>query len=159
MSIPSEFIVPYILSNVIALVLLILAWKLPRIARLLFFLLFAWAGWANTNAVLSDPGQYLNYSEFAFFDFYKDFILGFFSVHTKIIVLSIAFCQLLISISMLLKGSIFKLGCIGACIFFVGIAPLGVGAAFPSSLIGVMAIIFMNKRTGNNFLWKPENFQ
>ena len=150
---PEEFILPYMLSNLLAIFFLLASWKTPKIARVLFFLLFCWAGFTNANEVLKYPGQYLNYAEFTFLPFYKNFIDGIFSSYTQEIVLFIAASQMAIGISMLLKGCIYKLGAIGGIIFFLAIAPLGIGAAFPATIIGAIGL-FMIFNKANRFTWK-----
>jgi hypothetical protein len=57
----------------------------------------------------------------------------------------IATCQAFVAISILLKGWIFKTGCIGAIIFFLPYAPLGVGAAFPCTVIMAWHYLFCLK--------------
>ncbi len=151
---PKVIIVAYALSNLIALIVLWCSWKKPNIARLLFFLLFVWASWANSSTVLRTPEVYLEYADFTFLPFYKDFILGFFSRYIQPFVLSIAACQFLIGISMLLKGWVFKLGAIGGILFFVGIAPLGVGSAFPCSIIGALGLYLIYRANIDGFLWR-----
>ena len=147
---------PYVVSNIVAVLLLLATWRKPRIARVLFFLIFGWASWVNKSAVLDNPSQYLDYAQYTFLFFYKSFILGFFGDHIQEIVLVIAFCQLCIAVSMLLKGLLFKIGGIGAILFFLAIAPLGVGAAFPSTIIGSLAMLLLLIKSGRDYLWKPD---
>src|SRR5215469_13676826 len=131
----SNYLTLYIISNAVAVIMLFVAWKAPRFARLLFILLFAWASYTNWSYAVNNPNAYLNYSDLSLLNTYKQFILGWFSRHISIAVGFIATCQALIAISMLLKGWIFKTGCIGAIMFLIAIAPLGVGAAFPCTII------------------------
>jgi len=58
----------------------------------------------------------------------------------------------LIAISMLLKGRIFKLGCIGGIIFLLSIAPFGVGSGFPCTITFSIALFILLKK-GNQYLW------
>src|SRR6185312_1158068 len=124
----STYMMLYMVCNVVALLILLAAWKAPKIARLLFFILFAWAGYTNWSFVNHSPQSYLEYADLTFSNFYKEFILGWFSKHITLTVGFIATCQLLIAISMLTKGFVFKAGGAGAIIFLVAIAPLGVGS-------------------------------
>lgn len=119
----------------------------PKIGKLLFLILFGWASWANSTTVLKNPNVYLDYANYTFFPVYKHFILGFFHEHIQPIVLTIAACQLLIAVSMLSKGRALQIGCIGGMLFLVCIAPLGVGAAFPSTLIMALGMYFLLKNS------------
>ena len=65
----------------------------------------------------------------------------------------IATCQALIAVSMLLKGWMLKTGVIGAIIFLLGIAPLGVGSAFPFSITASLALYLILKDGTNDYLW------
>lgn len=146
------YLIAYIISNVVALVLLYCASAWPRIGRLLFLLLFAWASWTNWSTALRTPEVYLDYASLTFLDLYRDTILGWFSEHITLAVGIIATCQALMALSMALKGWIFKAGATGAIIFLVAIAPLGVGAAFPATLIMALAMgVLMSK--SHAFLW------
>jgi hypothetical protein len=146
------YLIAYIISNVVALVLLYCASTWPRIGRLLFVLLFAWASWTNWGTALSTPEAYLDYANLTFLDLYRQTIHGWFSEHIVLAVGIIATCQALIAVSMLLKGVLFKIGAAGAILFLVGIAPLGVGAAFPATLIMALAMgVLMNK--SHTYLW------
>lgn len=148
------YLIAYIISNVAALVLLYCASAWPRIGRLLFVLLFAWASWTNWGTALRTPEVYLDYANLTFLDLYRQTINGWFSEHITLAVGIIATCQALIAVSMVLKGWIFKAGAAGAILFLVGIAPLGVGAAFPATLIMALAMgVLMGKN--HSYLWAP----
>jgi len=149
----------FIISNAVSLLVLWAAWKNTRLARLLFFLLFAWASWTNWNTALFSPGTYLGEADLTFFNFYREFILGWFSGHITEAVGFIATCQALIAISMILKRWWLKAGGIGAIIFLLAIAPLGVGSAFPCTVIlaGAMYIVLM--APGHNFLWMRNKYK
>ena len=62
--------------------------------------------------------------------------------------------QGLIAIGMLLKDWVVRLAGLGAIVFFLAIAPLGIGAGFPATLVLVVAIYFILKNDDFNFLWK-----
>jgi len=143
-----------LLSNVVAVLQLVAAIKWPRIARVSFFLLFGWACWINWKTVHQNPADYLNYAALAWSDWYKNFINGWFAENTKSAVSLIAVCQGLIAISMLLKGWVFKIGCIGAMIFLISILPFGVGSGFPCTAIMAIAIFILLKKHGNDFVWE-----
>lgn len=147
------YLLLYIISNAIAILLLLLAWKQPRIARLLFFLLFGWASWMNWTTALQNPQFYIEYADLSFLRVYKQFIRGWFSTHITEMVGFIATCQALIAVSMLLKGRMLKAGCFGAIIFLLAIAPLGVGSAFPFSIIASVALYLILRNRLSEYLW------
>jgi hypothetical protein len=147
------YLLLYTISNVVAILLLWLAWKKPRLARLSFFLLFAWASWTNWTTALHHPKFYIEYADLSFLNLYKQFIHGWFSNHIAEAVGFIASCQAFIAVSVILKGWILKLGIIGAIIFLLAIAPLGVGSAFPFSLIASGALYIILRSRSSDYLW------
>lgn len=153
----TTYLLMYSISNAVALLLLWAAWKRSRLARLLFFLLFGWASWANWTTALYNPQFYIEYADLTFLNVYKQFIHGWFSNHITEAVGFIATCQALIAVSMLLKGWILKTGAIGAIVFLLAIAPLGVGSAFPFSFIASAALYFILRNRENDYLWINNN--
>ena len=83
----------YIISNLVALLMLWFSRRKPVTARALFFLLFVWAGVTNATTSISTPGVYLEYADFTFLPFYKSIILGFFGRNITVIVMCIAFAS------------------------------------------------------------------
>lgn len=146
-------IISYVISNVVALLMLWYSWKRPVTARALFFLLFVWAGFTNAATSLNNPRVYLEYADFTFLPFYKNIILGFFSRNITGIVIVIAICQLMIGISMLLNRRVFKLGCIGGILFLIGITPLGVGSGAPATIIWAIGLYFLYREGAKNYWW------
>jgi|KBSMisStandDraft_5_1062788.scaffolds.fasta_scaffold00223_3 hypothetical protein len=136
-----------LLANLIAIVQLSLALKWPRICRISFFLLFAWASWKNWTTVNSNEREYLIYADLTWSHTYANFIHGWFALHITPFVKTIAVCQALIAVSMSLPGRFFKLGAIGAIVFLLAILPLGVGAGFPSTFIMSLALLTLLLRT------------
>ena len=129
-----QFILPYIISNVVAMLLLIASIKWQQVARVSFAVLFIVAAWANARMALNNPNDYLEYSKYAT-GFYKQIINGIFSHYITPFVLVIAICQLLTGLGLLSKGLVFRSACMGGIIFLLAISPLGVGAAFPCTLV------------------------
>ncbi|MGI9553116.1 MAG: hypothetical protein ACR2MT_18055 [Aurantibacter sp.] len=154
MDLLQEYIVPWIISNSIAILLLLVAIWRPRLARFLFMLIFAWASWLNYTTAHNNPEDYLNYASFTPFDSLKDFINGWFHQNITLMVTAISFGQGVIALGMLLKGRWVKLACLGAIIFLLAIAPLGVGAAFPFSIIAGAASYFILKKDRLDYLWR-----
>jgi hypothetical protein len=148
-----EYIIPYLISQVVSIIILIAAWKRTRWARWLFSVLFFWAFATNMYIGVTNPDSYLDNARFAI-PLYQDFINGWFSHYNDIIIPLIAIGQLFIAIGMLLRGWWVKLSCIGSIIFLLSIAPLMVGAAFPFSITVSLAawLIFLND--DKNYIWK-----
>jgi hypothetical protein len=149
----NTYLIMYIISNTVALVMLWAAWKQHRVLRLMFFLLFAWASWTNWTEAINTPQFYLDYADLSFSGFYRDFIRGWFSHHITLAVGFIATCQALIGVSMLLKGWILRIGAIGAIIFLIAIVPLGVGSAFPCTLIMAVSMWSLLFEKETDYLW------
>jgi hypothetical protein len=148
-----QYWIPYTISNVVVLLFLLAAIKKPKLARLLFCVLFAWACWMNYTTSHNNPADYLSYADMAI-PVYKSFINGWFKDHITVMVTLISIGQGAISLGMLLKGWWVRLACIGAIIFLMGIAPLGVGSAFPFSLTASFAAYFILKKDDLNYIWK-----
>ena len=149
-----EYFVPWILSNSIAILFLVAAIKKPKLARLLFALLFIWACWLNYTTAHKTPDEYLNYASLTPFNPYYDFITGWFKLNIISMVTMISIGQGLLAIGLLLKGWTVRIACFGAIVFFLAIAPLGIGSAFPFSLIASAAIYFILKNDDLNYIWK-----
>lgn len=151
---PTDIVwIAYSISNVVAILLLWVSWKKTVWARVLFFLLFAWAAWLNSTTALSTPAMYTGYAQYAFLGWYRQFINGFFAAHTTPIVLTIAAGQAGIAIGMLAKGWFFRLGAVGAIIFLLSIAPLGIGSAFPCTLVMAAGMWLLYKKGSAQWLW------
>lgn len=151
-----EYFTPWIISNSAALLILLAGIRKPRLARLLFVLLFSWACWINYTTAHSTPESYLEYSSFTPFSFYKDFINGWFKENITLMVTSISIGQALIALGMLLKGWLVRIACMGTIIFFLAISPLGIGSGFPAPLISILTIYFILKKDNLNYLWKKK---
>lgn len=140
--------------NTFAALQLLAAFKWPHLARVSFFLLFAAASIINFRTSTESPWLYLDYAALTWSDVYRDFITGWFGNHLQPTVISIAVCQALISISMLLKGMLFKIGAAGGILFLLALLPLGTGSAFPSTAIMAAAICVLLTRHKNDFVWQ-----
>lgn len=126
-------IIAYIVSNIVALLLLFASWKHKQLARILFSVLFLYAAWQNWTGAHNNPQQYLGFGKYAI-GFYKEFISGVFSEMITPFVSFIAIAQLLIGLALLARGIVVKAACLSGIIFLLAIAPLGVGSAFPFSI-------------------------
>lgn len=148
-----QYLLPYIISQVASLIILVIAWKKTKWARWLFTVLFLWAACTNMYIGITSPGTYQLYADMAL-PFYSNFINGWFSHYSYIMIPVIAAGQFLIAMSMLLKGRWVKGACIGAIVFLLSIAPLMVGSAFPFSITVSLAAILILKNDEKNIIWK-----
>ena len=143
-----EYLFPWIISNAVSLVLLFVCYKWNKIGKYLFSFIFLAASVVNTFEAISNPSTYVDaYGKLAFF-FYKDFIYGFFSHHITVIVMFIAAGQLLISIFLFMGKKFLKYGVLGGIVFLLAITPLGLGSAFPATLLmaAALAVLFVKSR-------------
>ena len=154
MELLKEYLIPWIISNTVAILLLASTIKKPKLARLLFVLLFSWACWLNYTTAHNSPEDYLNYATLTPFNLYQEFINGWFKEHITTAVTLISIGQGLIALGMLLKGWIVRFAGIGAIVFFLAITPLGIGSGFPFTIIASLAIYFILKKDDLNYLWK-----
>jgi hypothetical protein len=146
--------IAYTISNIVGLLFLLASIKWPKVARLLFVVLFAGAGCFNYVTCHSTPDAYMMYSEASLFGFYKAFITGWFSQHITEVVSAIAVAQALIAVGMVLNKRWVKLAVIGVVLFLFGIAPLGIYSAFPFSLTLSLSAWFILKKDNLDYLWK-----
>jgi len=137
-----EYLIPILISNIIALVLLLAAWKAPRWARWSFVIIFLAAGAFNAFTASTTPEAYLTYGEMAI-PVYQDFINGWFADNAQTLVTLIAIGQVVVALLLAWHGVWFRLGVVGGIIFLLAIAPLGVGSAFPCSVILATALIVL----------------
>ena len=144
--IPREYLVMYLGANLIALVILALAFWRPRMARWVWVGIFVWAAWVNTMTAATEPWAYLAYAGLTPSALYRDFINGWFSTHIQPFVLTIAIGQLVTAILLSRSGPSQRLGVVNASIFLLAIAPLGVGSGFPFSLIAIASLLVMERR-------------
>ena len=148
-----QLLIPYVISQVVAIAFLLAAWKNTKLARLLFALLFVGASALNMYLGLTCPDTYLAYANMAV-TLYRNFINSWFSHYNHIIIPMIAVGQFAIGVGMLLKGWWVQWACIGAIIFFLSIAPLMTGSAFPFSLIVSWAAWLVLKKDKKGYLWQ-----
>lgn len=154
--IPREFLGPYLGSNIISTGLVFAAVKWPRLTRVPFVLIFVAAGLFNTYTAHTQPDVYLDYGDMAVLDVYRRFIDGFFSEYTQAIVLAIAVGQLSVGALLTGSGHLLRMGVAGGVIFFIAIAPLGVGSAFPATLLVAVALIVMQWRLAQDEVKKAQ---
>jgi hypothetical protein len=144
----NDFLIPYAVSNLIGLLLLWLNWKRPRAGLIVFGMIFLLAGIFNFYTASTTPEDYQQYASWAIINFYVEFITGFFRDHAEVIVKVIAMGQILIGALLLTKKGRMKLpAVIGGILFFIAIAPLGLGSALPATLIMALGLFMGYKRS------------
>lgn len=131
----ARFATPHLVAIAMGVLLLVVAWRRPLIARALYFGLFSWAACTNLWTATVHPHAYLEYAPLAVLGVYRDFILGFFAEHIQLLVLSVAACQAAVAFGLAFGRPLARIGLVGAACFLVAIAPLGVGSGFPSTLL------------------------
>ncbi|MBK6760941.1 MAG: hypothetical protein IPH85_05870 [Ignavibacteria bacterium] len=141
----STFWIAYGVSNAGGAILAITAAKWPIASRYLYTALFGWACWFNITTVLDTPEVYADYAYFAVFPFLVDFIDGWFSSNTLAVIIPVAIGQGLIALGMMLGGRWQRFAAIGAMTFFVAVMPLGIGSAFPATLLMGIGAFFLMK--------------
>uniref|UniRef100_A0A7S2XIR5 Uncharacterized protein n=1 Tax=Attheya septentrionalis TaxID=420275 RepID=A0A7S2XIR5_9STRA len=134
-SIP-DFLFPWFLSNMVGFCLLWIAIKFPQVSRKTWGFLLILASLVNSYVVLTDPTGYIEYGVVAIPPL-QHFIYSKFFASPTVLVLPIAICQGIIGLVLLRSQNqrLVKAGLMGATIFFFGVSLLGIGSAFPSSLI------------------------
>ena len=135
------FSFPFLIANGFSILLLLLALRMRKAARLLLSLLFFGAAFFNVYKAMTSPGAYMYYGDVVVFPLYEQFIKGVFSQHIQFYVIGIAVLQAFIGAFILSKGWMCRIGLSAAVIFLVAIAPLGTGAAFPSSIVMAAACV------------------
>lgn len=137
-----EHWLPYTITHVITFSLIFICYKWPKIGKVAWGIIFILAGIYNIYTGISNPQAYLGYSQGAV-SLYQRFINGLFSSYTSLIVSLIASGQIIVGIFLLMKRTPFLLGILGGIIFLVAISPLGIGSAFPSTLLMAISLIFL----------------
>lgn len=134
---------PYVITNAVAIFIVISAMVWPTVARVMLSAIFVGAFVLNLFTAIMNPSAYLWFGEFTTSEFYRSIILGWFSSHVILYVSIIAACQLLIGVFISYRGKLMKIAMIGGIAFLLAIAPLGYGAAFPSPLIMSLALVIL----------------
>ena len=78
--------------------------------------------------------------------FYRDFFNGDFKNSEVVYVLSASILQLFIAVALFSEGFFLSYGILFGIIFLVLLAPLGVGSAFPATLLMAVALIIINAK-------------
>ena len=73
-----EWLIPYILSNIVFLLSIVAAIRKPIWTRIFFAGFFLWAAVFNFTTAIRSPGIYLTYADLNALPVYSKFINGFF---------------------------------------------------------------------------------
>ncbi|MEO8452734.1 MAG: hypothetical protein ABI647_23275, partial [Gemmatimonadota bacterium] len=110
--------------------------------------IFLWAAWTNSRIALTRPADYQTFGELTVLGVYPGFLHGWFRDQTVLLLLPIAAGELIIAVLLLSSGrAARRLAVLGAVVFLLAIAPLGVGSAFPFSLTYGLALVIMAQRS------------
>jgi len=143
-TIPTEYRTPYLVSNAIALVLLGLSFRRPNWVRWLSVAIFGWAAYTNWRIADTRPLDYQTFGELTTVGAYRDFIHGWFRLHTAEMLEPIALGQAAIALMLIVNRRLTRrLAVFGAVVFLLAIAPLGVGSAFPFSITYSVGLLVM----------------
>lgn len=148
-----EYLVPYIISNFLFAISVLAALKRPMWARIFLAILFLWASYINSRSVIRTPEIYLDYARLTPVHLYKEFINGLFSRHIQLFTISVAIGQFCIFGGFLLNDGWVKMSCGGGIIFGLAIAPLGVGSAFPATVLMAIACLILSMKYDHDFIW------
>lgn len=146
--------VPLLLTNATALLLLAMSWYRPNGARYAWAFLFTGASVVNFVISANDPSVYVTgFGPTAAFGFVRSFIEGWFASHALWVVMLIAFTQFLISAGFILGGWARRVAAGVAIAFLLGISLLGLGSGFPSPLIMAAGVAVMTYKLGKKQMW------
>jgi hypothetical protein len=148
-----QYLLPYIISNVLFVLCLVAASKRPMWARIFLAIVFLWASYTNFRFAFSNPEVYLEYASLTPLPYYRDFINGYFSQHIRLFVSVAAAGEFFIFIGLVLNKGWVKMACAGGIIFGLAISPLGVGSAFPATVLMAMAFGVLLKKSPHNYIW------
>lgn len=134
-----QYAVPYAISNTLAVLVLLLAMLRPVAARWTLAAIFAYASVYNTWLGLTKPDEYQGFAGLVLIPWFEEFITGSFRASGSAFIVAIAIGQAIIALSTGVAGRLLWVGVVGTTLFLAGIAPLGVGSAFPFSAVVALA--------------------
>jgi hypothetical protein len=137
--------IPYVITHIVAISLVIICYKWPKIGKMVWGIIFILSGLFNIYTVISNPQAYVEFGKHAV-GLYQKFIYGLFSSCTTLIVSLIALGQIGVGFFLFMKRTLFLLGIMGGIIFLVAISPLGMGSAFPSTLLMSISLVLLYLR-------------
>jgi hypothetical protein len=154
-----KYLLPYLISNLVFGLTLVAAIKRPMIARSFLALSFVGAGIFNCWSAIHTPESYLTYADLSLAQLYENFIRGYFFTHVRGFVIAIAIGQILAGLAMMLDNKWTQVGFIGGAIFGVAIAPLGIGSAFPSTIVMAAAFFVLMSKGPHDLIVKWNQYR
>ena len=154
-----QYLAPFIISNLLFGLSIAGAIKKPMWTRIFLAGVFLWAAWVNARTALQSPEVYLEYGRLTPVSIYKEFIAGAFSRHIPWFVLSVAASQFLIFIGLLLKNIWTKLACLAGALFGLSIAPLGIGSAFPATILMAVSFLILARNYEHDYIWHWKQYR
>ncbi len=134
----------YVVTTVVSVVLLVVAWRWSRIGRGLFAVLFLGASVFNAVTALRTPSAYVEGLAPHAFTPMREFIERVVALFPDTFVLAIAAGQFAAGVGLAVgRGPWLQLCVAGAACFLVGISWLGVGAAFPLNLVLAAGVLLL----------------
>jgi len=144
----SEYMVPYLLANMISVGLAVIAYVWPSLAKKLFILFFLSNGIFCYILYSLRPEAYVEvFGEVAVLEIYRRFIYGFFVQNLATVVKLIAASQIVVGILLSTKGQFFSLGVLGGITFLIVLIPLGPASAFPATVFMAVGLFIMFYKT------------
>lgn len=140
-----DYWLPYTVTHFITFSLIFICYKWPKIGKVAWGIVFILAGIFNIYTGISNPQAYVDYGQYAV-GLYQKFIYGLFSSYTSLFVSLIASGQILVGIFLLMKRTLLLFGIVGGIIFLLAISPLGIGSAFPSTLLMAISLVLLYLR-------------
>jgi len=153
-----QYFLPYIISNLLFLLCLIVAVKRTIWARIFLAIVFLWASYTNFTTAISNPEIYLEYGGLTPLPLYREFINGFFALHIKFLVSTVAVGEFFVFVGLILNNGWVKSACIGGIIFGLAISPLGVGSAFPATVLMAMAFWVLFRKGPHSYIWNLRQY-
>jgi hypothetical protein len=133
---PSELGRTWILTNAASLLLCVAAYFWPRAGRAIFAALFLAAAAGTGYIALTQPGFFIiapaNAARLAL---YRDFILGFFSLHAVPLLLVMAALLFTVGATLVLGDVLLPIGMTIGVVFLALLSPFGTWVAFPTPLL------------------------
>jgi Mn2+/Fe2+ NRAMP family transporter len=134
----------YIVTSVVSVVMLVVAWRWPRAGRLLYGLLFLAAGVFNAVTAVRTPQVYVQGFAPHALPPMREFIERVVALVPDAFVLTMAAGQVLVAAALALgRGLLFWFGVVAATCFLVALSWLGVGAAFPTNLVMAAGVVLL----------------
>jgi hypothetical protein len=139
----TTYAVMLLVSNLAAILFLVSSIKLPRLGRALYGLLFISTGLVNWLTAMNNPEAFLDYRNFSVIQYFHTFVDGWFKQNELLVVASVAILMFLIALGLQLRGIVFKIAAVLGITFLMSPLLLGVGAAFPATVIFAFGVYFL----------------